>query len=70
MTGTILRILHLRGYGFIYDEAGDERFFHARDLVDQRLWPRLEEGQAVEFEAATRPRGARNQLGVTGVKPR
>ncbi len=63
MTGTITRLIHLRGYGFICDEQGNSRFLHATDLVDAALWPALREGQLVKFEPTVRKQG----FGVTGV---
>lgn len=44
------------GYGFIRDEDGKDRFFHARDMVDDSgkmatiLFERLQENDRVEFE--------------------
>jgi cold shock CspA family protein len=68
VTGVVTRILHLRGYWFIKDSNGDERFLHAGDLVDQSLWPNLKNGQRVEFEPRARPKGSRNGLGTARVR--
>lgn len=57
MTGTITAIIRKRegqngGFGFIKDEHGQERFFHAHNLIPVRQvnFEKLREGQAVEFE--------------------
>lgn len=71
MTGTITRILHAKGFGFIQDEAGEERFLHARDLYHSHDFLSLREGDQLEFEPTVRhPAGLnkRNGLGVTKVR--
>lgn len=74
MTGKIGKIIHVRGFAFIIDEDGHERFFHASDLVDVEAWPRLKEGQAVTFEPTTnnirpgRDKPSGNGLGVQKVR--
>ena len=42
------------GYGFIRDEAGEQRFFHLRNLVNRRF-EELKEGNKVTFEPVTIP---------------
>lgn len=54
MTGVIIRILHFRGYGFIRDEAGVERFVHVSDLTDTALWSNIRVGRKVEFTPIVR----------------
>jgi cold shock CspA family protein len=49
MKGTITRMLHVKGFGFLRDEDGHSRFFHAGALVDQDEFFQLKTGQSVEF---------------------
>lgn len=71
MTGTIIRIIHARGYGFVRDDCGSERFIHALDLSDSAVFLSLREGQRISFEPHQRqePRGKNNGLGMKDVKP-
>lgn len=55
MTGKISKIIHVRGYGFVTDEEGLERFLHAENLLDHRVWPGLKEGDRITFEPTERP---------------
>lgn len=53
MTGVVTAIIRRRegqngGYGFVRDEANQERFFHARNLRGTSF-EKLREGVAVEF---------------------
>lgn len=75
MTGKINRILHVKGYGFITDSAGLNRFMHVRDLRDELDWPHLREGQLVEFEPVdfsvlrkSQVKKAHNGLSVSDVR--
>lgn len=54
--GTISRLIASRGYGFIKTEEEQDLFFHRNDLqgID---YESLREGQEVEFEVATTPKG-------------
>jgi CspA family cold shock protein len=54
--GTIKRLVHEKGFGFVADEGGREYFFHqsACDSFSQ-----LREGQAVSFETGQGPKGPR-----------
>ena len=56
MTGEILAVLQKKGYGFIRDEDGQERFFHANsvmsgDVKSAALFTGLEIGMKVRFKA-------------------
>jgi len=53
--GTIKRLTD-RGFGFIKPEQGEDLFFHRNDLqgVD---YESLREGQEVEFEVTSTPKG-------------
>ncbi len=54
MTGTIKKLLE--GYGFLTDQTGVDRFFHATSTEDFRS---LQEGDEVRFEAVESKRGPR-----------
>lgn len=62
------------GYGFIRDESGSDRFFHARDLETVTgisapgLFEVLLPGSPVTFEPTTRPGGKGNGLGAEHVR--
>jgi len=56
--GTIVRLIRDRGYGFIATEDGKDVFFHQTDLRGLRF-DSLKEGQSLEFEVETGPKGPR-----------
>jgi len=56
--GTMARLMRDRGYGFITTEDGKDIFFYRTGLRDLRF-DSLEEGQSVEFEVETGPKGPR-----------
>ena len=50
VTGTVLRFLRGRGFGFIKPEdGGDELFVHWENIVTDDDWPFIEKGTEVEF---------------------
>jgi len=50
LTGSVIRFLRKRGFGFIKpDEGGDEVFVHWEDLVTDDDWPFIEKGTEVEY---------------------
>jgi CspA family cold shock protein len=59
-SGTIVRLVRDRGFGFIHTENGQEIFFHATG-VEGTPYDNLQEGQQVTFEKEqdTRGRGER-----------
>lgn len=57
-TGTIKRVFKDRGYGFIRTPEGQEIFFHRTGLRNARL-ESLIEGDSVEFEVESSPKGPR-----------
>ena len=59
MQGTVKRVMHDRGFGFIRAEKGVEVFFHRTALVDQQLFQELQGGKTVEFDATQDRRGPR-----------
>ena len=60
VTGTIIRLVRDRGFGFIRGEDGKEVFFHATGVVNG-IYDNLNEDQMVTYEkqADTRGRGER-----------
>ena len=56
--GIIKRLMRDRGYGFIATEDGKDIFFHRTALRGLRF-DSLKEGQSVEFELETGPKGPR-----------
>lgn len=57
--GTVKRVIHDRGFGFIAADDGKEYFFH-RDGTDATVdFDRLEGGEAVEFDIEQNPKGPR-----------
>jgi CspA family cold shock protein len=57
-TGTVKRLIRERGFGFIQAQDGAEIFFH-RSAVQGDAFDRLAEGQTVEFDTETGPKGPR-----------
>lgn len=60
-TGTIVRLVRDRGFGFIKTENGSEIFFHATGVTGGTAFDYLNEGQKVTFDRSqdTRGRGER-----------
>jgi cold shock protein len=58
MTGTIQTIRAEKGFGFIKDATGKEYFFH-RSAVSGEGLENLKEGDSVEFDVGTGPKGLR-----------
>ena len=54
-TGTITRVLHTKGYGFIRDAQGKEYFFHRSAVAGN--FENLREGQQVSFEEEVSEKG-------------
>ena len=57
-TGTIKRLFKDRGFGFIRTPDGQEIFFHRTGLRSLRF-DTLNEGDLVEFEVESSPKGPR-----------
>jgi cold shock CspA family protein len=47
--GVVARLFYNKGFGFIRDEEGYLRFFHAQWTVGNTMFDFLREGQAVTF---------------------
>ena len=60
-TGSIVRLVRDRGFGFIRTDNGSEVFFHATGVTGNTPFDNLQEGQTVSFEKQqdTRGRGER-----------
>ncbi len=60
-TGSIVRLVRDRGFGFIRAENGSEIFFHATGVTGGTPYDNLQEGQTVTYdqERDTRGRGER-----------
>ena len=46
-----------KGFGFISRESGDDVFVHYSAIEDNGGYRSLDEGEAVEFEVTTGPKG-------------
>jgi CspA family cold shock protein len=59
-TGTIKRLVHDKGFGFIASNegGGTEYFFHTSACRDVRF-DELREGQSVNFDVSQGPKGPR-----------
>ena len=57
-SGTIVRLLIDKGFGFISDEGGVEHFFH-QSAVQEAVFETLREGQRVEFNVEESTKGPR-----------
>ncbi len=57
-SGTIVRLLTDKGFGFVSDEAGVEHFFH-QTAVQDAVFESLREGQRVEFTVEESTKGPR-----------
>ena len=58
MTGTIVKIVDDRGFGFIKPAEGDkELFFHARSVVGDTVFDDLRENDSVTFDIEEGPKG-------------
>ena len=55
-TGTVARLIRDRGFGFIRTQDGSEIFFH-HSTLPPGVFDALTEGQELEFEVETDPRG-------------
>ena len=60
-SGSIVRLVRDRGFGFIRTDDGTEVFFHATGVTGGTPYDNLNEGQVVNFEVErdTRGRGER-----------
>ena len=62
-TGTIKKLIMEKGFGFIQGDRG-ELFFH-HSAVENGMFDALQEGQSVEFDEGSGPKGPRAE----NVKP-
>jgi cold shock protein len=59
MRGKVARLMIDKGFGFVRGDDGVERFFHRSAVWGGGGFESLSEGQAVEFEEESHPRGPR-----------
>lgn len=62
------REVYKGGFGFIRDEHGSDRFFHANGVVGAMPFDQLLEGSAVEFEPYAQPGSGGNALRARSVR--
>jgi cold shock protein len=55
-TGTVTRLVRDRGFGFIRVQSGEEIFFH-HSALPGGVFDTLQEGQELDFDVETDPRG-------------
>jgi CspA family cold shock protein len=65
-TGTVKWFNNTKGYGFIAPDDGGEDVFVHHSAIEMEGYRKLVEGQKVEFEVTTGPKGLQAQ----NVKPR
>lgn len=57
--GEVVQLDHGRGFGFILDAGGTERFFHATACEPQDCFEQLKIGDSVSFEPRLSEKGPR-----------
>jgi CspA family cold shock protein len=65
-TGTVKWFNNTKGYGFIAPDDGGEDVFVHHSAIEMEGYRKLVEGQKVEFEVTTGPKGLQAQ----NVRPR
>ena len=58
--GTIKRLVHDKGFGFIAATDGNEYFFHS-SACSETAFEELREGQSVAFDRGQGPKGPRGE---------
>jgi cold shock protein len=58
LNGTIKRLVHDKGFGFVAAPDGNEYFFH-QSAVNGVSFDELREGEAVTFQTGQGPKGPR-----------
>ena len=59
MTGTVIRLVRDKGFGFVKDQSGKELFFHRSSCSGSFTFESLTEGMAVAFDEGNSPKGPR-----------
>lgn len=67
MQGVVTAVIRAKGYGFITDEEGRARFFHAKELLGI-TFDQVKEGLSVTFDPYTIPSGTGNGLRASRVQ--
>ena len=68
LTGVITKIIRAKGFAFILDEAGQERFLHVDDFFDPDDFDRVKTGEMINFEPRRRTGSRGNGLGTRDVR--
>jgi CspA family cold shock protein len=68
MRGTVVRMIRDRGFGFIRVDDGSEVFFH-HSAMAPGSFDTLQEGQELEFQIETDPRGRGQRAANVQVAP-
>jgi cold shock CspA family protein/tetratricopeptide (TPR) repeat protein len=55
--GTVNKILHTKGFGFLLDSRGTEWFFHRNSFVNDKAWFSVKAGDLVSFEVGSNEKG-------------
>lgn len=58
MRGTVKWFNNQKGYGFITDENGQDVFVHYSDIMSDKKFKNLREGQAVVFDVVEAGKGS------------
>lgn len=58
-TGTILRLVEDRGFGFIKSPGQPDVFFHCRELADDLAFDESLQERRVKFDIISAPKGPR-----------
>jgi len=61
-TGSVVRLIRDRGFGFVGADVGSEIFFHHSTLGPGEF-DALQEGQQIEFDIENDPRGRGKRAG-------
>lgn len=67
MRGTVIRLLPNKGYGFVRDQEGRTRFFHAKAFINSSDFDLVMEGFVLEFEPAVNDDGDRLRCDKTEI---
>jgi len=67
--GTIVRLIHGRGFGFIRPESGQAIFFH-HSTLPRGVFDTLRKGQRLEFDIEHDPQGRGERAANVRIVPR
>ena len=58
-TGTIVRLVRDRGFGFIRDDADAKEYFFHHSAIVEGYWANVDQGDKCTFEIGMGPKGPR-----------